>query len=61
MPKWTVNVPYTAVYTVRGVEAEDTESAIESVDSAPNLCHYCSRELDLSDANWDDAEAEDED
>lgn len=57
--KFWVSVP---VWASAGIEikAESAEEAIEKamLELSPCLCHHCASEVDLSDLNWDEAEAE---
>lgn len=60
MTRYTVRIPYPAELIVRGVEANDSEDAIDAAaDNVPGLCATCSQHYDLAlDADWGNATAE---
>lgn len=59
MAKFFVSVPVWASAGME-VEADTAEEAIAKVEEElyPSLCHHCSREIELSDPDWDSATAE---
>jgi hypothetical protein len=51
MPKYLVSIPYHCAFLVK-VEAENKEQAIRKADTCfPNLCHQCSDEIEIGEAN----------
>lgn len=51
MPKYLVRTPWHCSFLVE-VEAENEKEALEkSWNHHPNICHQCSNEIELGDAN----------
>lgn len=51
MTKYLVSIPYHCCFLVK-VEAENEEQAIRKSNTVfPNLCHQCSDEIEIGEAN----------
>ena len=59
--KFTVFVPRTITEIIRGVEAEDADSAVDNIEETSSICSSCAQTFYFGDdANWENAWAEPE-